>query len=53
MELLVSLGERMNVRMVDMHLVMVPCRNVYNCILEKPFFMLLDLVASTVNLKIE
>lgn len=38
-------------RIVNMCFLVIPCRSVYNCIIERSFLKTLDGVASTIQLK--
>lgn len=53
MELLVSFEEGEDKRTRDVCLVVVPCENIYSCILGRPFFIVFHVIVSIVNLKIK
>lgn len=52
-ELMIFKGEGRNIRIVDSRFLVVPCKNVYNLILSKPFAAALDIVASSIILKLK
>lgn len=53
MDLMVTLGEVRDTMTVDLKCLVVPNKNVYNCILERPFTTTLGIVASLVHMKMK
>lgn len=52
-EFMIFEGKGMNVRNISLQFLVVPCNNVYNFILGRPFASALDVVASLVDLKLK
>lgn len=52
-KLMVIMGNGKSTNIVNSQFLMVPCKNVYNSIMDKPFAITLDTVASSVHLKLK
>lgn len=50
-EMVVTLGEKHNIRTIDAHFLVVPCHNIYNVILDRLFTKTLYAMVSPVHLK--
>lgn len=52
-EIMILVGEGKDAWHVSSQFLVVPCRSVYNCILERPFAVTLNFVASPIHLKLK
>lgn len=50
---MVFVGEGIDIRLINTQFLVFPCRSLYNCILCRPFTITLDIVASSVHLKLK
>lgn len=51
-ELMISVGERMYVRIVDSKFLVVPCNNVNNYIIDRPFVEALTSSSNSITFKV-
>lgn len=52
-EVMIYVREGRDVKIVESHFLVVPCKSSYNCIFDRPFIVALDVVASMVHLKLK
>lgn len=52
-EMVISVDDRKDVRSVIFKFLIVSCKSIHNCILERLFVVMLDVVASPIHLKIK
>lgn len=52
-ELMISIGDGKEIRTVNLKFLVVPYKNVYNCILGRPFVAMVGVVASPFHLKLK